>query len=545
MDRQMAFRRRSIDDVKRYTMKNTFLYILIILLLCSGLLQAQYRAKLDAQSESNPKNKKQSQLYNNLDLRFYSYLGLNITKNSLDDTVQKKAAYKDSVYQDTVHNKYGDLRNDKAEFNKHYPLWTVALKVTGANIATFAIDRYLLNYDYSRVGFNSWNHNIQTGWEWDQDRFGMNFIVHPYSGNAFFNAARSSGYNFWESAPFAALGSLEWEYFGENTLPAYNDIINTTVNGIFIGEVFYRIGSDILNDETTGLDRFFREFSVFVLTPTRAFSRLTQGKMFRVTSEEVYQQEPLNVMLSVGMRAVNDGSKFMTGSSNFLFTINLDYGNPLEVRSRKPFDYFKVKVDITQGVGRKILDKITGYGLLFGKNVHSGNLDLLVGGFQHFDYFDNRTFELGTIGFGPGIIGKLQVTPNSSLYTNLHVGVVPLAGNSTQFGPDTTQIRDYNYGGGAESKLECYLNIGSYLGLTFTGYYFWIHTYVGYAGDHFIGILKPSIALRLFNNLSIGVEHLVYYSDRYTRDYGDFHQVRTEQRVNLTLFFQNFRQQNK
>jgi hypothetical protein len=170
---------------------------------------------------------------------------------------------------------------------------------------------------------------------------------------------------------------------------------------------------------------------------------------------------------------------------------------------------------------------------------------MLVGGFQHFDYFDNKTFELGTIGFGPGIIGKLQVSPNSNLYTNLHVGVVPLAGNSTRFGPDTTQLRDYNYGGGAELKLECYLNLGSYLGFTFTGYYFWIRTYVGYAGDHFIGILKPSIALRLFNNLSIGVEHLVYYSDRYTRDYGNFHQVRTEQRVNLTLFFENFKQQKK
>jgi hypothetical protein len=520
-----------MDHVKRNTMKNTILCILIISLWCSGLLQAQYRAKLGKQSISSLNIGEQQQLYK-VDSRSYSYLGLNFEKHSVGDTV--------------VYNKYGDLRNDDTELNKTYPWLLVALKVTGANIVTFAVDRYFFNYEFSRVGFNSWNHNIVTGWEWDQDRFGMNFIIHPYSGSAFFNAARSSGYDFWGSAPFAALGSLEWEYFGENTLPAYNDIINTTVDGIFIGEVFYRIGSNILDDQTTGFDRFIREFTVAVLSPTRAFSRFTQGKMFRVTSEDIYQTEPLNVTLSGGIRAVNDGSSFLSGTSNWLLNINLDYGNPFEVRSRKPFDYFKARMDITQGVGRKILDNITGYGILFGSNSHSyGRLDMLVGGFQHFDYFDNKTFELATFGFGPGIITKLKVSPNSNLYTNFHVGVVPLAGNSTRFGPDTTQLRDYNFGGGVESKFECTLNLGSWIGFTFIGSYFWIHTYVGDVEDHYIGILKPSIGFKLFDYLSIGIEHLVYYSDRYTRDYGNFHQVRTEQRVQLTYYFETFKQQKK
>ena len=151
------------------------LCILIISLLCSELLQAQYRAMLETQSLSNLNIGEQQQLYK-VDSRSYSYLGLNLEKHSAGDTV--------------VYNKYGDLRNDDTEFNRTYPWLVAALKVTGANIFTFAVDRYFFNYDYSRVGFNSWNHNIRTGWEWDQDRFGMNFIVHPYSGSAFFNGAR-------------------------------------------------------------------------------------------------------------------------------------------------------------------------------------------------------------------------------------------------------------------------------------------------------------------------------------------------------------------
>jgi hypothetical protein len=68
---------------------------------------------------------------------------------------------------------------------------------------------------------------------------------------------------------------------------------------------------------------------------------------------------------------------------------------------------------------------------------------------------------------------------------------------------------------------------------------------VGDSEDHYIGILKPSIGLRLFDYLSIGIEHLVYYSDRYTRDFGNFHEVRTEQRVQLTYYFETFKQQKK
>ena len=125
------------------------LYILIISLLCSALLQAQYRAMLDAQSKSNLVIREPQQLLN-VDSRSYSYLGLNLEKHSVGDTA--------------VYNKYGDLRNDDTELNKTYPWLIAALKVTGANVFTFAVDRYLFNYDFSRVGFNSWNHNIQTGW---------------------------------------------------------------------------------------------------------------------------------------------------------------------------------------------------------------------------------------------------------------------------------------------------------------------------------------------------------------------------------------------
>jgi hypothetical protein len=334
-----------------------------------------------------------------------------------------------------------------------------------------------------------------------------------------------------------------WEYFGENTLPSINDLINTTVTGAFVGEITYRLSSDFLDDRTTGSERVFRELLAGIINPGRAFARLLQGKLTRVTPEEIYQKEPLNMTFSAGPHVVNNGRRFGAGSTDEMLSLQLDYGNPFEQRSRKLFDYFILRGNLTFGAGRKVVDNVIGQGILFGRNVQYGHLDMLVGAFQHYDFWDNKTFELGTIAFGGGVVSKLSLSEKSNLYWDLQLGLVPLAGNSTQLGPDTSQFRDYNYGGGGETKFETTLNLGSWVNLTFKGYYYWIHTYVGIAGESFIGIIKPSVAFRILGSFSLGFEHLVYYTDRYPRDFPDYHDVRTEQRIFLQYYIDNFKQQ--
>lgn len=479
-----------------------------------------------------------------------TWLSRQISGNDINNYPNLIPVANESSFPDTIntsltdtmkYNMYGDLLNDDPAYNKKASIGFTALRVTMTNATTLLIDRYILKYDYSRVGFNSWNHNIKTGWEWDKDRFGMNYFFHPFSGGMYFNAARANGYSFFESVPFAFLGSLEWEYFGETTLPSYNDFINTPVNGAFLGEILYRIGSNILDNQTTGADRFFREMAVAVITPTRFLSRLVNGDLTRLTPEDVYQKEPLNITLAAGYHRVNEGTRIQQGSNSLNFDLNLDYGNPFEKRSRKPFDYFKLRTDLDFGVGRKVIDNVTGYGMLTGNNIQTGNLETLIGIFQHMNYFDNKTFELGTIAFGPGIISKLLMSKNSSLYTNLNVAIVPFGGLSGRFGPDTTQVRDYDYAGGAEIKLESTFNIGGWVGLTFLGYYWWFHTYVGTKGNSYIGLIKPSITFNFSKNMSIGLEQLVYYSDRYPRDFVSVHSVRTEEKVFVQIYLEEFK----
>ena len=512
-----------------------FIYVLIALFLPLALNHAQFNSGFNNDPQFN-KSIVSDRKISLKDISRFSILSTK-TDNSLESN-----GLKFSLPDTMKYNMYGDLRNDDLLYNPKSSLAMVALRVTLANTTTFLIDRYIFNYEFSRVGFNSWNHNMKAGWEWDVDRFGMNYFFHPFSGGMYFNAARANGYNFFESVPFAFLGSLEWEYFGENTRPSYNDFINTPINGAFLGEIFYRLGSNILDDRTTGIDRFLREMAVAVITPTRFFSRLLHGALTRITPGEVYQKEPLNITLQAGYHRVNEGKIFEKGSNSFNINLHVDYGNPFEKRSRKPYDYFKIRTDVDFGVGRKYIDNITGYGLLFGGNVQTGNLEMLIGLFQHMNFFDNRTFELGTIAFGPGVISKLPLDNNSSIYSNLHVAIVPFGGLSNRFGPiDTTQVRDYNYGGGAELKFESTYNIAGRVDLTIIGYYWWFHTFVGVAGNSYVALIKPRVACRIFNNVSIGFEHMIYYSDRFPNDHPSVHSVRTEQKLYVQIFLEEFK----
>jgi hypothetical protein len=448
----------------------------------------------------------------------------------------KKSALVDT----TVQNKYGDLLNDDSLYNKRYPLWVPLLETFGQDAFVWSLDHYGMNADFSRVGPDTWKYNIRKGWEWDTDRFGVNFIGHPYSGTLSFNAGRSNGYNYFQSGAFAVGGSLMWEYFCENTRPSYNDIVNTPVNGAFIGEILYRLSSNLLDDRTGGLERVSREVLAGLIDPMRGINRILQGKTFTKTNKEVYQKEPLNIGLYGGVHKINDGKEpFAQGNNSVMFNLQFDYGNPFEKRSRKPFDFFKLRTEFDFGVGRKILSNITGYGLLFGKNVSYDKHSLLFAAFQYSDYWDNKTFELGAIGFGGGVFSKLPISKTSDLYTNVHLALVPLAGNSRPQGPDTTQVADYDFGDGLEGKFESTLNLGKYATASLIYYYYFIHTYVGAPGNNFIGILKPRVTIHIYKGLSIGAENFWYFSNRYLKDAPATHSVRTEQKVFLQLYIED------
>src|SRR5947209_252189 len=95
-------------------------------------------------------------------------------------------------------------------------------------------------------------------------------------------------------------GAAMWKYFFENDRPSWVDLVNTSVDGMLGGEILYRLSSNLLDDRTTGAERFFREAVSAIMAPSRFTSRLFQGKLSSVTDQKVYQKEALNTTLYGG-----------------------------------------------------------------------------------------------------------------------------------------------------------------------------------------------------------------------------------------------------
>jgi len=463
----------------------------------------------------------------------------------------KKSSKVDTVMQ----NKYGDLLKNDSAYNKKYPMWIPFVEGIGDNMLLSLVDRKILKYSWAMVDGTTWKNNLNAGfpwsshWDWDQTRFGNDFMGHPYFGNLYYNDARSNGYNFWASAPYALIGSYEWKICGENVTPERNSLIATTVDGIVLGEILYRISSNVLDDRTYGTERFFRELLAAMIDPMRGFNRLIQGKTSRHTNKEVYQKEPLNITLYAGVHSVNDRTNaILSGPTNAMINAQFDYGNPFEIRSRVPFDFFKFRIETDIGEGRKIVDNINGYGVLFGKNVQHGNVALLEGIFLNYDYWDNPIFELSTIALGPGVFSKLPIGKNSNLYTNLQIMVVPFGGTSTGPISDTSQLRDFNFCYGAEAKFETSLSLGDVATIGVAYYYFALRCVnsvgqdepaYGSLGNNSLGILRPKITLQVYKDLSIGFEYFLYAETHTDNGYPNYSVAQTEQKIFLQFYFED------
>lgn len=275
---------------------------------------------------------------------------------------------------------------------KHF--WRGAAEVAGFNLGLWAFDRFVSHGDYSYITLNTIKENFKHGFKWDNDKLGTNTFAHPYNGSLYYTAGRANGYNFWQSELFAINGSAMWELFMEREYPSTNDIIATPIGGAVLGEVLFRASDAVLDDRTSGLERFEREAAAFILSPMRGINRLVTGQAWRHrdTPGHIFGRPNIAMQMSLGLKLMEFQGRMRSPYFGGSLQLDLEYGDRFEAKSTKPYDYFTVRAELQGMKYQPFLSQVQIKGRLLSREVlnnrrSSGSIGL----YQHFDFYDSDT----------------------------------------------------------------------------------------------------------------------------------------------------------
>ncbi|MGC3977553.1 MAG: DUF3943 domain-containing protein [Paludibacteraceae bacterium] len=266
-----------------------------------------------------------------------------------------------------------------------------AMTAAVVNIGVWSFDRRVLNTEYSRINLQTIKNNLSHLPVWDTDKFSTNLLMHPYHGSMYFNGARLNGFNFYESVPFALGGSLMWEYFMENELPSINDLISTSLGGSALGEVAFRLSDNILDDRAAGFNRFLREFTAGVLSPSRFIERVSSGKVWRRRSEKgnLGKLIPINVYLNLGYRTNYRMEDFTIRGASM--TADVDYGDIFETDIERPYDWFQMRFQADMINAKPYINHVNLMGVIRnGKLLEYEKFRFHGGLFQHFNFYQSH-----------------------------------------------------------------------------------------------------------------------------------------------------------
>lgn len=370
--------------------------------------------------------------------------------------------------------------------------WLSGIEVVGTNALFHIITRYIIHEDYAQITWSSIKNNFKTGFLWDNDKFNTNLFFHPYQGGLYFNCARSNGLNFWQSAPYALFGSSIWELFLELQPPSTNDIISTTLGGMALGEVSYRLSSLVLNGQARGWNRFAHEAVGLILNPVRGVNRLMTGEAWRVGPRYVDRMAtvPFYFQFDAGYRVLNCFDSQPNRSRHIGFIgFNMVYNDPFEIEGNEPFEHFTARMLLNLFSRQPAIGEASICASIWGRahDYANGN-ELFAGIFQNYNYYDSESFSdessytpfriAETVSYGPGLLYRARFQGNNSLSLNGFLSGIVLGGSLSDY--FQFHDRDYNMGSGYSVRVNGLFSLRQKLGLYLAFENYHIFTWKGY-----------------------------------------------------------------
>lgn len=410
------------------------------------------------------------------------------------------------------------LRQDTIIRKNHKHLKALGT-VTLQNVLLNRVNRYLLTTgrDWANISLESWKVTLTTAPSWDWDLFITNWFGHPYQGAMYYNGARTLGLSFYESTFYTVLGTAMWEFLGETYTASTNDLIANTIGGFHLGEIFYRLSENVLDDRTNGGERIGREVFAGLINVNGSVNRLIYGDAFKMHQHIGHMRTPIRSTLHVSnLVSLND----YTNTFYPLIGAKFKYGDYTKIKkSVSPYDFFDISIwfridtnkqaESSASQNIKAYFNLSSYAILYGNyNVSPSGNNTLSGIFQHYDYLKNNDFELSSFALTYGFVNK-SISKRSFL--NLQAGIIALGSANSKSVELISPIenigmeRDYIIGSGINTKLEFSKYIISELKFTAKHSFYKLYTLSGLDGSETIHRFSSELGYDVSSKLNISI----------------------------------------
>ena len=336
------------------------------------------------------------------------------------------------------------------ELEKHFvlPWFEIFLQQAGANLGG-----RILQKDYAQTSPKTAWTNLKRSWVVDSDAFLTNQLGHPYQGALYFTAARSSNLGFWWSSFYTTMGSVTWEYFGENVPPSINDQFTTTIGGVLVGEMMHRIAQAALSRGNS----WQRQVFATLINPMSTVNRhVFDIEHMTPVSPAVFGDIHLGYSYFRENESPTDASAPEDRSVNAnLLNVGLEiqYGVPRfreEGRWIEPLENFHGYMDA--GISpEEIFANIFVHGALAGYRYQAGPVRALAGFYNTFDFFSLEELRFGSVGAGFGGSAYMPFGAKNFVQFSAISSFVPVGASGAIVGDADER---YNFGMGASQTLE-------------------------------------------------------------------------------------------
>jgi hypothetical protein len=293
--------------------------------------------------------------------------------------------------------------------------------------------------------------NGEGHWNFDTDNMLVNQIGHPYMGNLIFNAARSSGLNFWWGLLYAETQSLIWELFFEVEGLSINDQITTPIGGAILGEALHRIAETIMVD---GTEPFWtRWLCALLVDPMGTLNRWMYSEdldPYAGTHARVFAAFSVGVSLGGQLHDTVTSDTRVTNLTEGFIRVLFSYEMPGD---RRPFSHFNV--DASAAPGAMPFSSIFVRGILVGDGFGTAGTRAqgVAGLWGTYDFAQPALVRASSVGAGPGGQLSLRLTENGFVQLTGVFSAVPY-GAVGSLGLDEDLYRNYHLGPGASGVLD-------------------------------------------------------------------------------------------